>query len=121
MGSLSEMKQPEFKAIDLLNGKKAIVGPITLEVLCWVEEKFGDWEAFQENALKKRKLAPIASFIFQMLQNKSDFTSETEFLTSFPLTRINDLFDVLNSAVSSSMIKVDTPAVQGEQPEEKKP
>jgi len=107
MGSLSDMKQPEFNTINLLNGKKAIVGPITLEVLCWVEEKYGDWESFQENALRKKKLAPMASFICQMLQNKSDFADEAEFFRSFAIQNINDIFEVLNKTVSTSMVKAD--------------
>jgi uncharacterized protein YjfI (DUF2170 family) len=118
MGNLSDMKQPEFNTINLLNGKKAVVGPITLEVLCWVEEKYGDWESFQENALRKKKLAPMASFIFQMLQNKSDFTDESEFFRSFSIQNINDIFEVLNKTVSTSMVKAEevatTPVQNGD-------
>jgi hypothetical protein len=124
MSNLSDMKKPKVQVIELLNDKKAYIGSITLEVLCWVEDNYGDWEAFQENVLKKKKLHPLASFLFQMVQNKDDFKDEKEFFRCFAIENIKDIFNVVNKSVANGMIKVPDQSEQGTESgelEEKKP
>lgn len=105
MSQLSKIKTPKTHEIELLNGKKAVVGAITLEVLCWIEEKYGSWEHFQKTVLEKKAIAPVASFVFQMLTNKSDFSDEREFFRNFPIDNINELFIALQGTISASMVE----------------
>jgi hypothetical protein len=122
MEKISDIKAPENVTIELLAGKKAVVGPVTLDLICWVEDKYGDWQQFQDNVLKTgTKIRPLAEFLFRMLQNQTDFVDETDFLRTFPVEKINEIAGAITGQMMKSMPTANKNAVGGSEdgPEKK--
>lgn len=108
MESLSDLKTPSPIEVPLLRGKKAVVGAFNMEVLCWVEEKYGSWEDFQAQHLgaKTSNMRAISEFLFQLLENQDDFADLTEFRRCFDLGAIGALLEAMNSQIHKAMVPV---------------
>lgn len=99
--------------IPMMNGKKAVIGSMNLEALCWAAEKFGSIEGFQSLFEDKekafRQLPAITEFVFQILENQKDFEDVKDFRKNFSFHAIGSLAEAIGSIISGSM-----PDVSGE-------
>lgn len=105
--------------IPMKKGKKAVLGPMNLETLCWVTEKFESLEKFQslfedQNEAFKN-LSSITEFVFQLLENQDDFKDVRDFRRNFSFHAIGDLTDAMVSIINGSMPDVSAESgAQGE-------
>jgi hypothetical protein len=128
--SLKDIKRPAAKPIDLLRGRVAIVGPVTIETMCWAEEKFGSLDAV---LLKLKdpdggmKIGLLSEFIFNLIENRDDFKDLHDFRSCIPMESILEMMNVLTAQIDSSMVKIpavkkpDGAAIDAEVVDEKKP
>lgn len=99
---ISEIAKPEIEEIKLLNGKVARIGPLSLEILCWIEEKFGDWASFSEE-MKKGKITAISDFMFRLIENQNDFEDIKDFRRSFPVDKITKITEMIYKLSGKSL------------------
>ena len=106
MEKLADIRRPEFKEIALLGDRRALVGPFTFEVIYWIEEKYGDFAAFQKiistKTLADWKLTEIIELLYQMLHNKNEFDGPRDFARFVPFSRIDQVITVLAEQMSES-------------------
>lgn len=105
VSKISDVKAPSTKMISLLNGKVARIGPITLDTMCWAEEKYGGWDKFTEEHLsgKSQSVIHLSEFMFELLENQDDFGDVRSFRKCFGTGSIAELTAVLTDQISASM------------------
>lgn len=86
------------------NGKEAIVGSMDLEVLCWITEKYGTLEEFQQKftTLDFKNFPEISELLFQMLENQRDFEDIRDFRKNFPFASIGHLSEAIEKCIYAS-------------------
>jgi hypothetical protein len=102
MEKISDIKTPNLETVSLLKGKVAKIGPVTLDVLCWIEEKYESWENFGR-MLKSGKISLITDFLFKLLDNQEDFKDINEFKRSFPIDKMDSITKIINKVTTKSM------------------
>jgi hypothetical protein len=102
MEKISDIKTPELETVTLLKGKVAKIGPVTLDVLCWIEEKYESWENFGK-MLRGGKISLITDFLFRLLDNQEDFKDVNEFKRSFPIDKMESITKLINKVTTKSM------------------
>jgi hypothetical protein len=105
--NMNDVKAPETISIPLKGDRVARFGGITLNVMCWAEEKFGSWEAFAAEHLSGKATSVVvqSEFMFQMLENKSEFKDLDDFRNSFDLGSMNRLTTMMTTQTEKSMPK----------------
>lgn len=102
---LADVLTPEPLEIPLLRGKTAKVGPLTLEVLCWIEENHGSFEEFQEKYLKVNKpnITAVTDLVYQLIENKDEIGTVKDFRALCPADSIALLGTAVGKALKASM------------------
>ena len=106
--TIADVKKPESKEIELLNGKVARVGQFTFEMIFWIEEQFGSFEDFSKEmdfgSGKVPKLTTLINIVFQLLENKADFNDDVrEFVKHVPISKGAELMPLIINAIHSGM------------------
>jgi len=110
---------PAVQEIPMLMGKKAVIGPFTLEHGVWAEETFGSLELFQVEMTKSTSIADKINLVFNMLLNKDDFKDVADFRRNFPITSMNLLIEAMGKAINTSMPEPGEEKAEGEETEKK--
>lgn len=104
---IKDMKPPEPVEVPLKNDKKAVIGEISLETLCWVEEKHGGWEEFTKKAFSEdgpENFVDITEFLFELVENKDEFNGDLkEFRKAVGVSSFNLLKDAMFAVMEGSM------------------
>ena len=116
MSKLSDVKTPPVREFQLINGKTARLGTITLGVLVRVENEFGSFEAWQNNLSTSGggQVQAIASMIWLLCLNKdevsnpkdSEQTRMFELLDVFPMSNVGDLREFIDAVLAEAMPKI---------------
>ena len=94
---------PANTEIPMLAGKKAVIGPFTLEHGVWAEEKYGDMNEFQNQIQNTSTISDKIELLFNMLVNKDEFSDIADFRKHFPISNMPKLIDAMEKAITLSM------------------
>lgn len=86
------------KVLKLRNGREAIIGGLSLDIVIWIEENFVSLEEFQKSELDgegKHRLTNKIKLIYETLENKEDFEGYRDFARCVDFNNIDDFMEVV--------------------------
>ena len=91
--------------IPMKKGKKAIIGSMDLETMCWITEKYGSFEKFQErfSSITMDDFPEVSELVFALLENQEDFTSLKDFRKNFSILAVDQLTTALETCLYGSL------------------
>jgi hypothetical protein len=111
---------PGIEKIEMLLGKKAVLGPFTLEHGIWAEEKYGDMESFIKIFTGSPKIKEVAELLYALLLNPEEFKDITDFTRHFPISKMDELRIILGKIIANSMANNEEVGEESKGEEEKK-
>jgi hypothetical protein len=90
MSELTELKEissPNIQVFKLMNGKEARIGPLSLQFMLDIEEKYGDFNEWSNRVTDptRVKITDVCDMMYGLLINKEDFDNDPkQLLRGFP-------------------------------------
>lgn len=103
---LSDIRSPDARVIEGHRGKQIIFEPLSLDVVCEIEDLYGSFQAWQEKAMNGRSVRDLSTMLWILCSNKEDFNdSDREFRRCFPLKNVTEIQAFMLELVEKSMPK----------------
>lgn len=105
VNTLNDLVLPESVEIPLLKNKVAVLGPLTFELVYFVEDKYGGFDKMQAmlGGGGKPNIAEILDLFYQMVENKDEFEDAREFARHVPLSHLGPIIEHIVAMVGKSM------------------
>ena len=113
MSELSELKEissPNVQTFKLMNGKEAHIGPLSLQFMLDIEQKYGDFQEWSKRVTDTSKvtIVDVCDMMYGLLINKEDFDNDPkQLLRGFP-ARIDWIEKVKSIMLDTIVDSVDT-------------